>query len=52
MSLWVRVLESKYEGNVSLSGEELKSHESLRWRDLKLVCGGRSDGYVGMENRE
>ena len=44
-SLWVRVLESNYEGNISLSGEKLKSYESFWWRDFKLVCGGRSDGW-------
>ncbi|KAL5141929.1 hypothetical protein HKD37_09G025192 [Glycine soja] len=36
-----------YKGCVGLSWGVMKSHESIWWRDLKLVCGGSSDGNEG-----
>lgn len=44
-SLWVRVLEFKYGGCKGMNEGEIKSHESIWWRDLKLVCGGDYGGW-------
>lgn len=44
-NLWVRMLDSKYEGLKGLDEGGVKSCESIWWRDLKLVCGREHDRW-------
>ena len=48
-NLWVRMLDSKYEGLKGLDEGGVKSCESIWWRDLKLVCGREHDRWFDVE---